>query len=975
MDIVFGILGRTALRIDGDLDETWGSSRLRAMLATLLVHAGRAVPIDTLVAWIWPEDADTPQNPASTFHTYATRIRTSLRRLAKPPELRVDNGCYRLDVDKSLIDYGHFRMLIGEARAYARAHAYRDAAEHAERALMLWRGRALDDLASEPAKAWRTHVLRDEWMPANMIQIEALLELAEFGDALTRLDDLKADYDHDVTLAKLRLSALYGLSRYAEATAYYLGMRRLLLDEADEQAAQNLREHHENLRRRAAPAESRPVREPTVVPRQLPHDIADFIGRSDLLEALDAATQDNSTGNTGRVVVLDGMAGVGKTALAVHWGHRARHRFPGGDLFVDLQGFSDSVGIAQSTVIEEFLTALGSPPSSDLSPRARELLLKRLLANRRALVILDNARSTAHVRDLVALLPNCSVLVTSRQQLTKLLAATGARRIHIEPMARAEATDLLSVQLGGRHHIDHEDRGRLAELCGGLPLVITVLAQHLVSRPTAHLATFAEQLDHRQLLTDVGEGVDESATAETLFYWSYRALGTAEQRLFRLLGVNPGPDMSEAAATACDGRALVEVKRSLRILVAAHLLDQPEAFDRYRFHDLIREFARHRAEVDESSAAREDAERRLLGHYLSAATQAHRMLYPGNRLADEYHTHEVSESVAFADNVVAKTWFDRERTNLLAAIHLAADQGYHDYAWRLTDAVATFLDRQGYYHDSRRVRKLSAASARAAGHHTAEASTLVGLGMVQVILGDYAEARRSLEAALHIVDAERNERGQASTLHQLGRLEFTRGNLDEAIKFYERCLDIARHTEDSEALCWTHCSIAESLRAQNRHSEALIHLHDSQIHAHRIGDNSAYANSMVEIGSIYHDRGDNHTAAVHCEAALKIVEAMPIPDLAIMTLACIALAEICNELRNTELATQYILRAIKMSQQTHNTTAEARAQEVYGDIQFAVGEPAHATQTWQVAASRYEHIGNFRHIVVIQNKINNAHAE
>jgi tetratricopeptide (TPR) repeat protein len=286
--------------------------------------------------------------------------------------------------------------------------------------------------------------------------------------------------------------------------------------------------------------------------------------------------------------------------------------------------------------------------------------------------------------------------------------------------------------------------------------------------------------------------------------------------------------------------------------------------------------------------------------------------------------------------------------------------------------VATLLDRQGFYHNSRTVRELSVASAHAAGHRVGEASTLVGLGMVQMILGDHVEARKSLEAALRLVNADDNERGQAATLHQLGRLEFTRGNFMEAVTFYSRCLDIAKRTQDDEALCWTHCRIGESLRILNHHDKALVHLRQCQTHAERIGDDSARASSMVEIGSIYRDRGDHQAAAERCEEALKIVEDMPIPDLAIETSACIALANIHHEQHNTETATRYILRAIEVAQHTHDTTLEARAQEVYGDIQFAVGKSADAMKIWRTAIDHYEQIDNVRRVTAIRDKIDNV---
>jgi tetratricopeptide (TPR) repeat protein len=964
--VTYGILGRTALGIDDDLDEVWGTPRLRGVLATLLVHQGRTVSVDTLLAWCWAEGEATPQNPMGTFYTYATRIRGFLRRLAGSSALHIENGGYRLVVEKNSIDYGVFRVLIGQARELARSQDFYDAARCAERALGLWRGRALDDLMSEPAEAWRTRVLRDEWVPANVIHIESLLGLGEFEEALTRIDELRSDYDRDVTIAKLRLSALQRLARYSDATAYYLAMRRLFLDEADDQAAANLREHYDGLRASFAQSTSQAASEPVMIPRQLPHDIGEFIGRVDLVKALDAAMRSDSE-NLSSVVVIDGMAGVGKTALAVHWAHRVRHLFPDGDFFVNLNGFSDSASLANSVVVDELLIAFGHPLNSNLPPRSKELLLKRLLADRRVLIVLDNARSADHVKDLIALLSNCSIVVTSRQRLTKLITGTGVRRVHVDPLNAPEAVEMLSTQLGDRNRVGLGNWQHLAALCGGLPLVITVLAQHIASQSVAHLDVLSERLDRRQLLIEIGEDGDESASAETFFLWSYHALPLAEQRLFRLLGLNPGYDISEDAARACDGRSSVEVRRGLRILVAAHLLEQPDAFDRYRFHDLIREFALRRVEMDESPETRRNCENRLLDFYLAVVIRAHRTLYPGSLIADQIPGEAVVETVEFVDGGRAKAWFDRERINLVAIINLAAGHGYHEHAWRLTDMVSTFLDRQGYYEESRKVRELSVASARAVGDRVGEASTLVGLGMVQIILGDHDNARNNLESALRIVAADGNERGQAAALHNLGRLELMRGNPRAAVDFLRRCLKIAQQILDSEVLCWTHCRIAEALRGMGEQEEALTHLYQGKLHAERVGDDSALATSMVEIGFIYHDRGEHDAAVAHCEGALKVVEEMPIPDLEIMTSACIAIAEINHELANVEVATQYVLRAIELATDTHNAALEAQAQDVYGDIQSASGESS-AAAAWQYAADMYERLGNVGRAVAVRQK-------
>ena len=335
------------------------------------------------------------------------------------------------------------------------------------------------------------------------------------------------------------------------------------------------------------------------------------------------------------MVVLDGMPGVGKTALATHWAHRARSRFPGGDLYVDLQGYSDHAQVAPSAVVDDFLIALGHPPDGITNARARELMLTRMLSDRGTIVVLDNARDTEHVRHLVSLLPGALVLVTSRQSLSTLRRITGARRVRVEPMSGPEAEELLSVRVGSRRHMTSADRTRLATMCAGLPLMLNLLAEHVASRPPGQVSEFADQLDRRQLVHDLGEDGDGPANARTFFAWSYLAQTEPDRRLFRLLGLHLGEDISMEAAFACDGRDKAETLRSLRSLVGAHLLEQPVALNRFRFHDLIGVFAARCAETDEPEAERLAAVRRLVSFYLLTASRANKLLYPSRMLPAE----------------------------------------------------------------------------------------------------------------------------------------------------------------------------------------------------------------------------------------------------------------------------------------------------------------------------------------------------
>jgi DNA-binding SARP family transcriptional activator len=284
VEVTFGILGRTALQIDGRWDESWGRPRERAVLAVLLLHAGRPVRIDTLVELIWPENVPSLRDRAATVQTYATRIRRSLMRIKSEGVLIAQNGSYRVDVDRSSVDYFRSRSLVIDARSELRRGRPQQAIELASQAISLWRGQPLEDVQTDWARNWRLRVETDEWVPANTTFVEALIELGEFSEALIRVNEVSADYPHDLSLIKLRLTALHGLARYSDATTAYFTARRRLLDDSETQAADHLRQFYDNLINRHPALNRKPERTETiVVPRQLPNDLRDFIGRKSVV--------------------------------------------------------------------------------------------------------------------------------------------------------------------------------------------------------------------------------------------------------------------------------------------------------------------------------------------------------------------------------------------------------------------------------------------------------------------------------------------------------------------------------------------------------------------------------------------------------------------------------------------------------------------------------------------------------------------
>jgi hypothetical protein len=341
------------------------------------------------------------------------------------------------------------------------------------------------------------------------------------------------------------MSVLHGLGRGDEATDLYLGTARRLRAEGDEHAALFLRRHQDTLAATLTPPVAT-VSWPNSVstaPRLLPPAIAGFAGRERLLDELDAAV-DIATNSADSdhpirgIVSMDGMAGVGKTALVLRWGHRVRDRFPDGSLYVNLDGFSSRDPVSPATVVDDFLIALDRPPHADSSFRHRQMQLSKLLANRRTLVVLDNARNTSQVQDLLLSFADSFVVVTSRQQLTKLATMTGARRLHVKPMGPTESAALLA------HHftpdmLDEHTAHRMHTLSAGLPLVLRLLADHLTRHADQDPASVLDHINRHRLITTIGETGDGADTAAALFHQSYLALAPPERRLFRLLTLCP----------------------------------------------------------------------------------------------------------------------------------------------------------------------------------------------------------------------------------------------------------------------------------------------------------------------------------------------------------------------------------------------------------------------------------------------------
>ena len=920
---MLGILGTTALLLDGGPDDSWGKPRERAVLATLLVHANEVVPVDELVRWVWPTDKPASLRPRQIFDTYVARVRRTLARLPAPPALCAEADGYRLVVEPKRVDIHFFREIVAEARTFT-AEDPRRVVDLVEGALWLWRGLPLADLNTEPALAWRDHVLHEDWRAAHVMRVRALFDLGQFEEALAALDELLLDFPNDEQLVHLTLTGLYRRHRLAEATRFFLSTWHRLQAEGNGRVARRLRRHHFAL---AAAQPAPAVPQPTVVPRALPAECPDFVGRRAELDALD----DVLATRTG-VALLEGPGGVGKTALAVHWAHRAGNRFGDGDLFIDARA-----GVA----VDDVLTAVGQRPDQSLSRRQRERLLAVLMAGRRMLVVLDDVRDPAQVRRLAELMPSCTLLVTSRRRLS--LPGVAVRRIVVPPMSAEWAGAFLSLRAPGRVR----DTASLGALCGGLPLLLEVLAGQLNSKAMPHLDELAARMDRRRRLVLVGGHGQRNSPGESCLTWAYHSLAVPERRLFRLLALHPGTDITLDAARACDGRTSQETLASLTHLMATRLIRPSDDLDRVGRHEVLREFAARCLERDEPDDSRVVAHVRLLGHYIAAATAAARIVCPAH---DERAGRPGGDGIRFADADEAVAWFSRERATLSALVRQARDERCHVQTLLLADPLARLLEWSGDAAESTEIRAFALEAVRAVGADTAPA--LHHLGAAHMAAGDDDAARRCLVAAL---DMPLGARLHVSALDRLGRLAVRRDDTTAAIALFHEGAAIAEGAGAVGDVAWSHCRLGQVLHAGERTEEALVHLRRARTLAHQAGVPAAEIASLVELAGIHRELGDHRAALTCCEDALALAEA--VPDLAAAARCYVALAEISRAVRRFDDAVAYARRGVATLQGTQDLAVQAAVVEALGDALHHSGEPHEAVVTWREAAELYDYAG------------------
>ncbi|GAA1932771.1 ATP-binding protein [Kitasatospora viridis] len=629
-----------------------------------------------------------------------------------------------------------------------------------------------------------------------------------------------------------------------------------------------------------------------VTPRQLPSTPANFVNRSSEIGRLDvivaaatpaadpAADPDtNAHAHRGEspspVVVLTGTPGVGKTSLALHWAHGVCDRFPAGALYVNLRGHDTSLPMPPEQVLVRFLHALGVPAGAvppELEDRAA--LYRSVTADRRLLVVLDNAATATQVRPLLPGASGSLTLVTSRNSLPGLVAREGAHRLDLPRFPNEEAVRLLRTVTAAHRAADlPEDLAELARLCAGLPLALRIAAERAAGRPLMVLGELIADLKDRSALWDVltAESEEETDAMHGVFTWSYRALPPPAARQFRLLGLLPSAEFGLPAAAAVAGSTVAQARRRLDLLVGAHLVEQ-RAAGRYQLHDLLRAYAVDTVQRTESAQDRRDAERRALAWYLHTADNAQSVLAPFDRYPLDLAVPPEVVPLAFEDHGAAFQWYREEADNLVAATRAAADCGADDLAWRLCAMLRAVHMHQNAFEDWVTTARIGIEAAVRDGSRAGQAEAHESLGKAYFQARRLDEAESSHRVALEIRQAIGDRFGEAVSLNALGLLGLRRRRLAEARGWFEAGAAVFRELGDRRWVALALSNLAETLCELGEPAPAAAALDEALAVFRTLGDRSGEGNALFFRSWALRELGELTRALDSITAALVIAD-------------------------------------------------------------------------------------------------------
>ncbi len=853
----FGILGPLRIQV-GEMETTLAAGRERTLLAVLLLHPNEVVPVERLAEALW--GADPPSTMRAQVHSCVSRLRRALRAAGVAGGVvATDPAGYLARVDADDLDALVFARHVVAGRAAADAGELDAARDRLRAALALWRGPALAGISGRQVEIGAAG-LEEQRSAALEDCIDVELRLGLAHELLAELTDVVERFPLRERLRGQLMVALYRVGRQADALTVYRQGRDVLAEELGLEPGPELQGLHQRIlsrddtlfvRRRGSPAAGSAdapagsADAPAVAPipprHCLPRDIVDFTGREATVARLLSLVSEDPTSSRAAptIEVIDGMAGAGKTSLAVHVAHLAAPGYPDAQLFIDLHGHSDRAPVEPATALDALLRQLGVPADRiPERPDERVAAWRAELGARRAIVVFDNAADSAQVMPLLPGGSRTLTLVTSRRRLSGL---DGVHHTSLDVLDPVEAVWLLDRVAGERVAAEPEAAAEVARLCGYLPLALRLAAARLVHRPSWTVTNLADRL-HR---AGPSELAIEGRTVSAAFALSYQQLGGTAQRVFRLLGLHPPHSFDTYAAAAVADLDPETTREVLEDLVDAHLLETPSAH-RYRLHDLLHEYARELA----GSADVEAPLVRMIDHYLHSAARATSLLEPAYARESLDLPDAPGWLPELAGEEEALTWLERERPNLVACTRLAADLGWSRTVCQLARAMWVYLWLLGYTAELVETHMLALTAAEALGDEAAIATAHNYLASGYQRQGRWGEATTHLH---HALDARRrlgDLAGQVATLGNLGLAYRTQGRYAEAVEYIQQELTLARIL-GPDALSRPMANLGSVYMLLGRYADAFEHHRWHLNLSRQAGDRYQQAIGLGDIGAVH----------------------------------------------------------------------------------------------------------------------------
>jgi DNA-binding SARP family transcriptional activator len=939
-----------------------GGTRQQTVAATLLLSANEIVTMDRLLDAIYGEDLP------PTARSQAQISISSLRRLFAPhtrePVISTQALGYVIRVADGELDSRRFEELVAAARAAHKADNVDLAVAKYRDALRLWRGPALDGIDSQLIRAAASR-LDEQHIATNEDRITLELELGRHHELVGELTELVEEFPLRERLRGHLMLALYRCDRTAEALQVYRQTRRTLIDELGIEPGERLQKlEHAILTSDPSlepPSKTVNVRQvQRSVPSLLPTDIADFTGRVEQVSEIHRHVVREDEGEavgTVPIVVIAGRGGIGKTSLAIHASQSVVGDFPDGQLFVDLHGGS-SHPIGPTHVLERFLRAFGvsgSQMPEGLDERAE--MYRNLLADRRVLVVLDDATGESQVSPLLPGGGTAAVIITSRSRLAGL---AGATRIEMDVLDADKSLDLLGRIAGvERVQAQREAAEEVAAHCGHLPLALRIAGARLAARPQWSVQQLVERLaDETRRLDELRHG-DMGIRSSISF--TYESAGEQARRLFRRLALLDMPHFPEWLGAMLIDEPFADAEDLLDDLVNAHLIatvgSESGVHSQYRFHDLVRAFARERLAAEEPAAERRAALERALGALLYLAEEAHRRFFGGDYLRIRSGGPRWQLPSQVVEELVRDplAWYDSERNTLVSGVRHAAEAGFAEVCWGLAASAVTLFESRAYLDDWRETNEIALDATRKAGNVRGEAAMLYYMGSLDMMLRRFDTARRELTAAAELFEGAGEDHDIAMVTRNIAYIDRLSGRLADATRGYEQALAIFRRVGDrmGEACVMEYEAQVELER--NEPGKAMQLLLDALDVCRSAGARRIEQLVLKRLGEARLLTGDLANAAEAFELALALTRDLGDPIAEAYAQHGVGVARV----RKGELgqARRALQGALALAGDVGERLAEGRALAGLSELALASGDPAQAVEHAQLALAIFRELG------------------